>query len=141
MPERGPHRVIRQAGGVVLLDGNVVLRHTPAGEWVFSKGHIEAGETPVEAARREAEEELGLRAEVRERLGGFSFVLGDEQRRVQMFLLVADPDSPAWLQHRSRDAEAFPPADVEDRLSFENLRRFWREVWSRVAAAAHVGDD
>lgn len=51
------------AGGVVFdSQGQVlVLRHR-RGEWVFPKGHIDPGETPLQAALREVEEEAGVRA-------------------------------------------------------------------------------
>jgi diadenosine hexaphosphate hydrolase (ATP-forming) len=56
------------AGAVVIADGGwVVLRR--GGEWVFPKGHIEAGETPVETAIREVHEEAGLQIEVIAPLG------------------------------------------------------------------------
>jgi 8-oxo-dGTP pyrophosphatase MutT (NUDIX family) len=51
------------AGAVVMASGGwVVLRR--GGEWVFPKGHIEAGETPAQTAIREVEEESGLQVEV-----------------------------------------------------------------------------
>jgi 8-oxo-dGTP diphosphatase len=52
--------------GRVLLIRCVVMR--ASGEFVFwltPGGEIEAGETPIEAARRELKEELGLNVEVR----------------------------------------------------------------------------
>jgi diadenosine hexaphosphate hydrolase (ATP-forming) len=51
------------AGAVVIADGGWVLLRRGA-EWVFPKGHIEAGETPAETAIREVEEEAGLQIEV-----------------------------------------------------------------------------
>lgn len=55
--------------GVMFVDpeGSVLmLRYSPAhrsapGEWAFPGGHIDPGETPEAAARREAEEETGYR--------------------------------------------------------------------------------
>lgn len=57
------------AGGV-LVDGNevLVIRHA-RGEWVMPKGHLEAGESPEEAALREVREETGLGAEILGHLG------------------------------------------------------------------------
>src|SRR5690242_11784740 len=58
---------IRVAGVILHRDGKVLLQHRdddPAiiapGKWAIFGGHIEPGEEPVAAARREIEEELGL---------------------------------------------------------------------------------
>ncbi len=37
-----------------------LLLHYPAGHWGFPKGHIEEGETDIDAAKREMKEETGL---------------------------------------------------------------------------------
>jgi 8-oxo-dGTP pyrophosphatase MutT (NUDIX family) len=42
-------------------EGVLLLLHKKLGIWVQPGGHIDAGESPWEAARREAEEETGLR--------------------------------------------------------------------------------
>ncbi|CAN7633711.1 NUDIX domain-containing protein [Devosia sp. LjRoot16] len=56
----------------VLLDGNrvLLLRHTYMPGWHFPGGGVEPGETAEDAARREAEEETGLRVEGPMRLLG-----------------------------------------------------------------------
>ncbi|MDH3495474.1 MAG: NUDIX hydrolase [Gemmatimonadota bacterium] len=52
------------AGGVVVrrLDGAVryLLIHDGHRNWGFPKGHVDAGESPADAARREVGEETGL---------------------------------------------------------------------------------
>ena len=45
---------------VVGPDGVLLHRHKRLGMWLQPGGHIEPGETPWDAARREAEEETGL---------------------------------------------------------------------------------
>src|SRR5690606_5974555 len=58
-----PAAQVPGAGGVVFDDAGRVLVLTLArGERVFPKGHLEAGETPLEAAVREVEEETGVKA-------------------------------------------------------------------------------
>ena len=51
---------VTASGIVVGRRGTVLHRHKRLGIWMQPGGHIDAGETPDEAARREATEELGL---------------------------------------------------------------------------------
>lgn len=52
------------AGGVVYMRTSrgplIGFILDPYHKWTFAKGHIERGETPAHAARRESEEEMGL---------------------------------------------------------------------------------
>ncbi|MBI4133077.1 NUDIX domain-containing protein [Candidatus Uhrbacteria bacterium] len=52
------------AGGVVYMRTRrgpmIGFILDPYHKWTFAKGHIERGEKPIEAARRETEEEMGL---------------------------------------------------------------------------------
>ena len=61
---------LKVAGVILYRDGRVLLQHrddTPEirwpGAWAIFGGHVEPDETPEAAARREMEEELGLRLE------------------------------------------------------------------------------
>lgn len=56
--------IFNDSGQVLLLE-HVFRPHYP---WGLPGGWVEHGETPAEAARREVEEELGLRIEVKELL-------------------------------------------------------------------------
>jgi len=58
----GPTHVTA-SGIVVGPRGTVLHRHKRLGLWMQPGGHIDAGETPPVAARREATEELGLAVE------------------------------------------------------------------------------
>lgn len=110
------------AGGLLWRrapDGSLsVVLVRPAGRttWVLPKGHIEPGESPLDAARREAREETGLVAGTVEPLGDISYVFSSRERggpltrifkRVHFFLMEcaggdpsahdAEIDEVAWL--------------------------------------------
>lgn len=78
------------AGGLVLdLAGDVprgalIGRTDRAGRllWSLPKGHIEAGETPEQAAVREVEEETGISGEILGELGTIDFWFVAEGRRI-----------------------------------------------------------
>lgn len=53
-------------GMFVIRDGRILLlRHRKLDQWLQPGGHVEDGETPDEAAKREALEETGYRVELK----------------------------------------------------------------------------
>ena len=86
--------VVRQRGSVAALavhdDGQVVLIRQyryPVDEavWEVPAGRLDAGETPLEAARRELEEEVGLRAAHLEPMSVFYTTPGFCDERMYLF--------------------------------------------------------
>ena len=54
------------AGAFILKDGEILLlKHGKLDKWMQPGGHVEPGETPDEAAKREALEETGYRIELK----------------------------------------------------------------------------
>ncbi len=80
------------AGGVVFnAKGEVLLLRDRMGCWVFPKGHLEAGETPEEAAVREVWEETGIRGRVVLALPSTTYVNRKGiQREVHWFLMEGE---------------------------------------------------
>lgn len=78
--------VVRAAGGVVVRDGEsgpeILVVHRPKyDDWTFPKGKVEMDESDEDCARREVEEETGLRCDLLEELQSTSYV--DSQGRAK----------------------------------------------------------
>jgi ADP-ribose pyrophosphatase len=106
---RSTREVVRQRGSVAALpvhdDGRVVLvrqfRYAVADRvWELPAGRIDAGETPEEGARRELEEEVGLRARSLELLSEFWTSPGFCDEVMHLY--------------RATDLEPVPPRPEED---------------------------
>jgi 8-oxo-dGTP pyrophosphatase MutT (NUDIX family) len=123
-----PRKIRREAGGIVLLDGKIVLHRTELGNLNFPKGKIEPGETPELAATREVLEETGLVAEVIESLGTLSLLYIPKPQEIQFFLMRATGPTPSWIEHLDRDALLVDIDQVAARLTFKEYRRFWRRI-------------
>jgi inorganic pyrophosphatase len=93
-PADRPARLVgifhESSGAVVMVAGRcLVLRR--GDEWVFPKGHLEAGERPEQAAIREVREETGLEVRILRPIGTTRYEFdgsssGDHRKRVHWFL-------------------------------------------------------
>lgn len=95
---RGVREVVRHAGSVAALpvqeDGRVVLvrqyRYPVDREvWELPAGRLDGGESPEEGARRELEEEVGLRAEALEPISVFYTTPGFCDETMHLFRATA----------------------------------------------------
>jgi mutator protein MutT len=89
-----PERPIVGVGGVILLEGKVVLirrRFEPlAGRWSLPGGMLEVGETLEAGVSREMTEETGLEIEVGPVIEVFDRITYDKSQRVQFHFVLVD---------------------------------------------------
>jgi 8-oxo-dGTP pyrophosphatase MutT (NUDIX family) len=104
---------VEQASGVVVKRGDgearyllVTARRNPS-NWLFPKGHIEAGESAQEAAVREVKEEAGVDGTVIGNLGAFTFKADGQKIRCEFFLIEyarnlseREPRKRRWCTYR-----------------------------------------
>lgn len=130
--------VLRGTGGALEC---LVLRRAAGGRcpgsWEAVHGHIEAGETPADAARRELEEETGLALE---RLYNLSRVETFYQHRLDEVALV-----PVFAAFVARNAavrtgvehdrfEWLPPAEARGRFAWPREARALDDVVALLGA-------
>ena len=135
-------RKTKAAGGIVVNQAGEVLLVSQRGEsWSFPKGHIDLGESALEAAKREIFEESGVKeltlvkplfAYERFRIGkGGMGEDHSELKEIEMFLfrtnqtalVPQDPDNPEarWLPREEVNVLLTHPKDREffEKIKFE----------------------
>lgn len=122
---------------VVLRDGAVLLvRHTYQSGWFLPGGGLNRGETPREAAEREAYEEAGVRCRTPARLVDLaSSFIGGKSDHVAIFLTtdfeVTEPPD-RW---EIAEVKWFDLNELPDDLHENTRRRILAIAWAAQAGA------
>ena len=100
--------------------------------WSLPKGHIEAGETPEQAAVREVAEETGIIGRVVGQLGTIDFWFVAEGRRIHKtvhhYLLLAEGGELSDADVEVTEVAWVPLAELPDRLAYDDERRLVAKV-------------
>ena len=128
---------IQKAGAIILNTTEpksvALLYRDKQKDWTFPKGHIDSGEGVFETVKREIFEETGLKIELIKRLPDLVYPnSANENVQVTMYLVRSlgnkiktelDGDAVEWVV----------VANVEDKLSYENLKKYFSEIKNIVA--------
>lgn len=129
---RYPRYAIVAVGAVLLANNRILLvkRKFPpgAGKWSIPGGVVEAGERLDEAARRELEEETGLRAKPLGLIWLLNNIVRDAEGRVLFHYVILD----ILFDPASVEGELRPGGDVEDVAWFSYDEVFSRDDVSRT---------
>ena len=130
------------AGGVVVgPEGRVLVVSQHGTSWSLPKGHVEAGETPLEAARREVREESGvtrlelvrpLGSYTRHRLGPDGGVDESELKTIHLFLFRTDATELAPLDADNPEARWVEPERVAGLLTHAKDREFFASILDTI---------
>jgi mutator protein MutT len=130
------------AGGAVVRDDEVIVivpvkrdanRRRVLG---LPKGHIDEGETPEDAAKREVAEETGVTAELVDKLGDveYTYERGGRRRakRIAFYLFEYRSGSLEDHDHEIEDARWMPIAEAVEALTYAGEREIARRALSRL---------
>ena len=125
----------RSAGGVVLnRDGKVLVVSQHGTSWSLPKGHIDAGEDPLTAAKREIYEESGIRdLELVRELGSYQrHKIGlegaddrSELKSITMFLFRTNQDALHPKDPHNPEARWVPKSQVPSLLTHAKDKSFF----------------
>ena len=142
------HTYEKSAGGVIIGDsGTIVLVLAKDNtRWLFPKGHVETEETDEQAARREIEEETGLRdLEYIDDLGSYErHPLNPDgspntnvMKEIHMYLFAAAPHAilaPVMIEEII-EARWFPFRELGEHIGNDKDRAWFATVADRVQQA------
>ena len=127
-----PARYFRAGVGAVVLEPNgrvlVLERSDVPGAWQFPQGGLDDGETPLQAARREVEEETGIPAKALSLLGQYPDLLAYELPAGKQSLRTGMGQVQYWFYFETRAVNV--PLDHLPPGEFRAAR------WTTMARAA-----
>jgi 8-oxo-dGTP pyrophosphatase MutT (NUDIX family) len=134
--------VAELAAGAVVVEPKArrfLVLHEPAeSRWCFPKGHVEPGETLLEATRREVTEETGLAdLDIREELGEVTYRFYQPQRdrnvfKTSVYFLAFAVQTQTTLEDIFDEARWETAANVEPLLKYETDRRMLAAAVARI---------
>ncbi len=130
--------IVKKAGAIVLSKKNpaliALLYRSKQNDWSFPKGHIEEGESAAETTRREVMEETGLPVRLIDtELPPMEYEhKKDGHVVVHMFLMQSENDDTPMAEFKGDKIAWVPYKEVADRLSYDNLKKYYASVIEQV---------
>lgn len=138
--KRGNKRMkVKKAGCVLINLENkkvALVYRKNTDDFSFPKGHLEEGETLLECAIRETEEEVGRNCKlIDEKEIGLLKYVTPKGEDVENYFYLAIDEGEVTREIDEKDKEKLVWKDieeVEETLSYQDLKVFWRSVKEKV---------
>lgn len=125
---------VQSAGGVILNPekGILLVYNRDTQTWTFPKGHVEEGESFLEACEREIEEEAGLTdLELIKELPVFvrgSMEDSQKQKRMHLFLFKTSIEDSRSNTEGITEIRWFPIDEVSSKFSYDEEKEFFESI-------------
>ena len=114
----------------------LVTQHSKHKGWDFPKGHLEVAESSEQAAVREVEEEVGVKAEIIEKAGQTQYFYWEDGvkvlKTVTFFLMRYLGESEATTAFEVSDHKWLTPDEVEAQLTFKDTKELWKKAKEKI---------
>lgn len=123
---------VEKAGAIVLHHDNsariALVYRAREKDWSFPKGHIENGETPLEACVREVREETGLDIDILVQLPDNKYLHETGKKIITHMYLARSKGGDFVTEHPEDKVEWVDIQEIENRLTHDNLKEYYRDV-------------
>ena len=124
----------------------LVTQHSGHKGWDFPKGHREIYESVEQTALREVKEEVGVRAEIIEKVGSTQYFYYDQGsdsaeastgkervlKQVTFYLMKYLSEGEATTAFEVSDMKWLPLDKVEEQLTFKDTKELWSRARKRI---------
>ena len=122
----------KSCGAIIFDNEKVLILQQTAGHWGFPKGHVEAGESEIETAKREIKEETNLDVEiiVKYRYSEKYSPLEGVEKEVVYFLAHKTGGEVKAQEGEVQQIEWLDYNEAIERLTFENSKELLKIAWN-----------